>query len=353
MAEPNGALQTLLTLTRDLIGGRPLQDALKLVTDAALELIPGNHASIRVLDRSRTELLSGARSGVGVGKKPVRHVPGVGVAGWVVEHGEAARIDDTGLDERYVPRPNQGFDVRAIVAVPLWSAGEVIGVLSVSASIPSAFSDEHEAMVQLLANCAVPPIEKARLARLAVTDSQTMAYNNSFLLPGIRQHMDRSKGTPGSLTVLLIDLDEFKRVNDSHGHAAGDVVLKEFAKRLRATTRDKDLMVRRGGDEFVMIMPNTDAESARHVADRIRREMNDKPITVAGGAALKQTVSIGVATWDGVELAEELEKRADTAMCAAKTSGRNEVVISEKPPRSGPPGPRPSETTLEQEREAE
>ncbi len=351
MVDPKGALGTLLQLTRDLLTSRPLQDALKLVTDAALAIVPGDHASIRVLDRSRTELLSGARSGVGLGKKPVRHVPGVGVSGWVVEHGEPALIGDTSLDERFVVRPNQGFDVRSMAAVPLWSAGEVIGVLAVTTAKPNAFSEDDVAMVSLLANCAVPPIEKARLARLAVTDAQTMAYNSSFLLPGIRQHMDRAKTSPGSLTLLLIDLDEFKQVNDHHGHAAGDAVLKEFAKRLRATTRERDLIVRRGGDEFVLIMPNTDEESARHVAERVRREMAERTIAVGAGASLAQTVSIGVATWDGVEPPEELEKRADAAMYAAKLAGRNQVVAAERRRRA--PEPRASETTLEEEREAE
>ncbi len=260
MIEPR--LQILLRLTKDLIAGAPLQEALKMVTDAALELIAGDHASIRVLDKSRTELLSGARSGAGVGKKPVRHAPGVGIAGWVVDHGAPARVADTALDARFVVKPNQGFEVRSMVAVPLWSAGEVIGVLAVTAPKPHAFSEEDEVLASLLANCAVPPIEKARLARMAVTDAQTMAYNSSFLLPGLRQHMEKRS----SLAVLLIDLDDFKQVNDRHGHAAGDAVLREFARRLRASTRERDLIVRRGGDEFVLIMPNAEIDSARHVA---------------------------------------------------------------------------------------
>jgi diguanylate cyclase (GGDEF)-like protein len=227
-----------------------------------------------------------------------------------------------------------------MVAVPLWSGGEVIGVLAITAQKPRAFSEEDEALLSLLANCAVPPIEKARLARLAVTDAQTMAYNSSFLLPGLRQHMERLKGAPASLTLLLMDLDEFKQVNDRFGHAAGDAVLKEFARRVRTTTRERDLIVRRGGDEFVLIMPGTDRESARHVADRIRHEMDEKVIPLPDGSSLKQTVSIGVATWDGCELPEELEKRADEAMYAAKTGGRNEVVVAVRPtdpPRSSNP----------------
>lgn len=343
MTEPRHALSTLLELTKNLVAGPPLQEALKLVTDAALDLVGGDHASIRVLDRSRTELLSGARSGVGLGKKPVRHVPGVGVAGWVVDHGRPALIADASNDDRFVVKPNQGFEVRSMVAVPLWSAGECIGVLAVTTAKVAAFTDEDEALASLLANCAVPAIEKARLARLAVTDAQTMAYNSSFLMPGLRQHMERLKGTPSSLTVLLIDLDDFKRVNDTHGHAAGDLVLKEFARRLRATTRERDLIVRRGGDEFVLIMPGTDVESARHVAERVKREMSDRTIELSDGVALTQTVSIGIANWDGMEAAEVLEKRADEAMYAAKVAGRNGVVVAERratstePPGSGKP----------------
>lgn len=331
MADAQRALDVLLELTRNLLGETSLNRALRLVTQAAMELLPGDHASIRVLDHSRMELLSGARSGIGETMRPVRHVAGQGVAGWVVDHGELVRIADAHLDRRFVVKPNQGFSIRSMLAVPLWSAGDVVGVLAITSGEPDVYTDDHETLAYLLANCAVPPIEKARLARLAITDAQTMAFNHSYLIPGIEAEMNKRRGL---LSVLLMDLDEFKSVNDQFGHAAGDAALREFAARVRATTRDPDVLVRRGGDEFVLIMPGTDQASAEAVASRIREAMAHEPLDFGAGRHKTITVSIGVATWNGREAAEALEQRADAAMYEAKDGGRDAVRVSEAPPPS-------------------
>jgi two-component system cell cycle response regulator len=133
--------------------------------------------------------------------------------------------------------------------------------------------------------------------------------------------------------VLLLDLDYFKQVNDSWGHQAGDDVLAIFADRARDQVRRKDVLVRRGGEEFVLIMPDTGREEAEHVAERIRSVMADEPIMLRGGEEIHQSVSIGVATWDGVELPVELEERADRAMYTAKEAGRNRVMTAASPAR--------------------
>jgi len=331
VADAQRALDVLLELTRDLLAESSLNRSLKLVTDAAMELLPGDHASIRVLDQSRTELLSGARSGVGENKRPVRHNAGQGVAGWVVDHGELVRLSDAPLDRRFIVKPNQGFSIRSMLAVPLWSAGDVVGVLAVTSGDPHIYTDDHETLAYLLANCAVPPIEKARLARLAITDAQTMAFNHAYLMPGLRAEMNKQRRL---LSVLLMDLDEFKTVNDQFGHAAGDDALREFAARVRATTRDPDILVRRGGDEFVLIMPDTDPQSAEAVASRIRSAMADEPFDFGAGRHKTITVSIGVATWNGREAAEALEQRADAAMYEAKEGGRDGIRVSVPPPPS-------------------
>lgn len=317
----------LLGLTRDLSTERSLSSALRAVSEAALELLPGDHGSVRVLDHTRTELLCGARAGRGVDATPVAFEAGQGVIGWVVEQGQVARIADVEADERFVPKADQGFDIRSILAVPLWSAGEVVGVMAVTAPEPAAYDDEHEALAVLLANCSVPPIEKARLARLAVTDPQTLAFNETYLARGLRLEMDRAKEQHSPLAVLVMNLDLFKRVNHDQGRGVGDEVLHRFTALVRSATRGDDAVVRRRGDEFVLVMPATSIEQATQVAERIRDKLSSGPLDVGMGRTVTQTVSVGVAAWNGYETPEALEKRGRAAMRTAKLHGRNRLHV--------------------------
>ena len=336
MVDRAKAFDALLELTRQLGVERPLNAALQLVSDAALELLSGDHASVRVLDHTRTELLSSARSGAGTEAKPASFAPGQGVVGWVVERGEIARINDTTQDSRFVHKDDQGFAIRSILAVPLWSAGEVVGVVAVTSPEPNAYTEPHEALAMLLANCSVPPIERARLARLAVTDPQTLTFIDTYLARGLRIEMDRASGRGAPLSVLVMNLDMFKRVNDTLGTGAGDQVLRRFADLVRATTRDDDVVVRRRGDEFVLLMPGTAFEHACTVGERIRHSLEDRPVQLDDGREVRQTVSVGVATWDGRESPADLERRAARAASEAKLHGRNRIHVDPGEGRSEP-----------------
>jgi diguanylate cyclase (GGDEF)-like protein len=326
------ALDLLLDLTRRLTEERTLEEALQEVTNAALRLLPGEHASVRILDESRTRLLSAARSGAGTTRRPVSFRPGEGVAGWVVEHGEVARINDTARDTRFTRKAGQGFRIRSLLGVPLWSAGRVIGVLALTSPKKQSFAQRDEELAMLLANCAVPPIERARLERLAVTDQHTMTYNRRYLLPCLREEMEAARRYVTPLSVMLLDLDRFKRVNDRWGHAAGDQVLRTFVDRMWLTTRRQDALIRRGGDEFVVVMPGTSLVQALAAAERIRRTVSAAAFAVGESGHVAQTVSIGLAEWDGREEPEILEARIDKALYAAKRAGRNRVRVAKAPP---------------------
>jgi len=315
----------LLQLTERLTDGRGLEEALRAVTDAALTLLPGDHASIRLVDGSGMQLLSGARSGTGRDTPVVRLEVGEGISGWVLAHGKPARVVDVHTDPRFKSVPGQGFAISSMVAEPLVSEGTTIGILSVSSPEVNAFSATDELLARLLANCSVPPIQRARLERLAVTDDLTLAYNSRYLASRLLEEMERARRSGDALSVLLMDLDHFKRVNDTYGHAVGDRVLRAFVDRVRSATRRVDLLVRRGGEEFVLIMPATTAKEAGIIAERIRVHAAELPIE-AGDAKVTQTVSIGVATWDARESPDALEKRADAAMYEAKEGGRDRVV---------------------------
>ncbi|ODT85363.1 PleD family two-component system response regulator [Phenylobacterium sp. SCN 70-31] len=163
---------------------------------------------------------------------------------------------------------------------------------------------------------------------LAVTDQLTGLHNRRYMAGQLEALMRRAGQGGEPVSVLVIDIDHFKRVNDSFGHDVGDEVLAEFAVRLASNVRAIDLPVRHGGEEFVVVMPDTDLENARRIAERIRLHVAGAPFRVMGGQELLSvTISIGVATSAGTDdTSNALLKRADEAVYEAKSAGRNRVI---------------------------
>jgi len=328
-------MEILAGMTAELVDATGMHTGLQTLTDTALRLLGADHASVRLRDEQGA-LQVGARSGVGREGPAPEFGVGQGLLGWVAEHGRLARVSRSRSDPRFQDRSERGYPVGSLMSIPIVLRGDTRGVLTVSAAAEDAFDAESEALGRLLAGVAAQALRTDELERQAVTDSQTRAFNRRYLGPRLSQEIDRAGRRREPLSVLLLDLDHFKAVNDQYGHAVGDQVLTAFADRVRACVRSVDVLVRRGGEEFVLVMPTTAGEEACDVAERIRRELARTPLSVRGGLALSQTVSIGVAVWDGTEPAEALEERADQAMYEAKRHGRNR--ISEAPaPSSQPP----------------
>lgn len=325
-SDPKRDLAVLRQLTEHLSDGRPLEDALHEVTDAALQLLPCDHASIRLFDASRTTLLAGARSGRGVEQRSLSLTKGEGIAGWVMEHGLPAHVRDTKTDPRFIVAVGQGFSIRSMIAEPLLAAGKPIGVLGASSPDPNAFSDDDVLLARILASCSVPAIERSRLERLAAVDELTLAFNSRYLAPRLQEEMDRARHSGSTLSILVLDLDRMGHVNDSFGRDVGDRVLALFGERVRGQTRRYDILVRSGDDEFVLIMPTTNPAQALTTGEKLRKAVGDEPMEPKAGGYISQHVSVGVATWDGRETADELCGRAATAMRDAKARGGDTVA---------------------------
>jgi two-component system cell cycle response regulator len=165
---------------------------------------------------------------------------------------------------------------------------------------------------------------------LAVTDGLTGLHNRRYLDNQLRTLFARAKVRGRPLTVCITDIDRFKMVNDQYGHDAGDEVLKEFSGRIRSTVRGADLACRFGGEEFVVVMPDTTAEVAANVAERLRMMIEARPFQLRSGETpLMLTASMGIATLGpGIDTPEQLLKQADRALYEAKNSGRNRVVAA-------------------------
>lgn len=168
----------------------------------------------------------------------------------------------------------------------------------------------------------------AQTIEMAVTDGLTGLHNRRYLDSHLQTLFDRAVARRRPLSVVMTDLDRFKSVNDTHGHDAGDLVLREFARRLRKNVRGIDLACRYGGEEFIVVMPDTEQHIAEMVAERIRAEVERTPFSLGEGEAqLDVTVSLGVSSLRrGLDTPEALMKRADMALYEAKSGGRNRVV---------------------------
>ncbi|MBN8506054.1 MAG: diguanylate cyclase [Burkholderiales bacterium] len=170
------------------------------------------------------------------------------------------------------------------------------------------------------------------LHNLAHTDALSGAANRRGFLQGVDVELARAQRSGAPLSLLMLDIDHFKRINDQYGHATGDVAIAELARRCAAQQRPYDLLGRLGGEEFAMLLPGADADTACRVAERVREQVQALPVPAPGLAeALHMTVSIGVAAWQAGDDADTLLARADAALYAAKQAGRNRVVRAEPP----------------------
>jgi two-component system cell cycle response regulator len=168
----------------------------------------------------------------------------------------------------------------------------------------------------------------AQTIEMAITDGLTGLHNRRYLDSHLVTLFERAASRNRPLSLMITDIDKFKPINDTHGHAAGDEVLRDFARRLRKNVRGIDLACRFGGEEFVVVMPDTEPLIAEKVAERIRHEIESMPFAIGGGTQpLRVTVSIGVASMiPGKDSVDTLMKRADAALYEAKNTGRNRVV---------------------------
>jgi len=328
-------LAALVQVSERLAVPGPLDEALRIVTDLSLELFGATHASIRVVDGAAL-LRSVARSGAGSNDPAQIFKKGEGLIGWAVQHAQPVRVPDSSVDARFAHRKDRSFEACSVMSVPLVAGERVLGAFSVSSPRRAAFSAEHEQIGVVVAHAVGQALRCAELERLATTDALTRAFNHSYLVPALSNEMNRARRTGGSMSVLLMDLDKFKSVNDEHGHAVGDQVLCRFVDAVRGCVRSMDLIVRRGGEEFELIMPDTGAVEGYRVAERIREHLASQPLVVRDNLVVRQTVSVGLATWDGHETPAALDQRADEAMYEAKRRGRNQIVTAVTPRAKSP-----------------
>lgn len=222
--------------------------------------------------------------------------------------------------------------IRSYLCLPLASHTARLGVLCFYRTDADLFTSEESHLLSAFARVAAQAIDNARLhARtedMAVTDPLTGLHNRRWLDGRLREEIQRSQRFGKPLSVLMLDVDHFKRINDRHGHPAGDSVLRRLAEVVEAELREVDMAARYGGEEIVIMLPETEDMNAEQGAQRIRQAVAGTSFRLPDGSDIGITVSIGVGCYPGCAAnAEELIARADQALYVAKQSGRNAVAL--------------------------
>ena len=221
--------------------------------------------------------------------------------------------------------------LHGFVTFPIATSGRLSGLLAVGGRAVSRLDTDTHAFLGQVANQAHIVVENSRLVErlrdLAIRDSLTELYNHRHSMDLLKNEFERVGRYAAGVSLLMLDLDEFKRVNDEHGHPAGDAVLTEMARLLKETLRTVDSVGRYGGEEFVIILPHTSPEEAKATGERIRSKVASH-VFWAGPKPLNVTVSVGVASYPtaNVDSPEGLVREADRALYRAKEAGRNRVA---------------------------
>jgi diguanylate cyclase (GGDEF)-like protein len=192
------------------------------------------------------------------------------------------------------------------------------------------FPRETRKLAEWLASQAAVALDNARLhdvvQRQAITDDLTGLVNRRRFIEALEAEVERARSFGAPLTIVLADLDNFKQVNDEFGHHGGDVVLRAFADLIRSHVRDVDVSGRIGGEEFAILLPETDRAGAARVAERMRRSLNSVPISISDQSAIHAASSFGVAELAPDQSGDDLLREADAALYRAKDEGKNRVV---------------------------
>ena len=234
--------------------------------------------------------------------------------------------------------------IKSIAMIPLRHKGALLGSINFGSADEVRFTRDHAtdffAHLGTIASFALENVvNRARLLRSGFTDVLTGWNNRRYLQVRLNEELARARRDASSLVCLMLDIDHFKSVNDTYGHAAGDAVLRELAQRIETQVRVSDIAARYGGEEFVVLLPATEIESGTLLAERIRKAVSARPIEIGGGNSVTITASIGIASTaptrdvDDLKTASELLlARADVALYSAKSAGRDQVAAEHGDP---------------------
>jgi len=330
-------LKTFSEIGKALTSSVSLNEVMEVALEQITKLLRAKYWSLLLIDEVAGELKFEIAVGEGADKlKEMRLKLGEGIAGWVAEKGVPLLVPDVRRDPRFTKKGDNvtNFQTRSIICVPLVTKGKTLGVIELINKVEEDFYGEQDLfLLTTMADYTAIAIENAllfdKIQQLTVTDDLTQLGNSRFLHTFLDQEVERAKRYDEHISMIFIDMDHFKQINDVHGHLCGSKMLTEFAGILKRVLRKVDIACRYGGDEFVIVLPATPKDKAKIVAEKILTACNEHVFLKEEGLNKKMTASIGVASFP-VDAKSKLEliQLADHAMYRVKNRSRNAVEVA-------------------------
>lgn len=330
----DGQLKILREIGKALTSTLDFQEVLRVIMKIIADQFKPRDWSLLLVDEESEELYFAIVVGAASEKlKAVRLKMGEGIAGWVAQHGRPLITANAYQDPRFAQWVDQrtGFETKSIVCLPLISKGRTLGVIELLNLAAGRFSERKLELLAALADFAAIAVENARYVQriqdLSIIDDVTGLYNSRHLHTLLETEISRSLRYSGPFSVIFLDLDYFKQVNDQYGHLVGSRLLHEIGQVLRANLRTVDWATRYGGDEFVLILPRTGRKEALLVAQRLRHALNETAFLTSENLNLRITASFGIATFpEDAKTKEDVIRMADQAMYRVKRSTRDAIA---------------------------
>jgi diguanylate cyclase (GGDEF)-like protein len=325
-------------VAKALTSSLDLDSILQTIMEKMAEYFRPDTWSLLMVDEEPNELYFAIAVGSAAETlKDLRLKVGEGIAGWVAKHGERLIVPDVYTDPRFAKRIDEmtQWETRSIICVPVRSKLRVLGVIQLVNVNMEGFGDQELFFLQSLCDYAAIAIENARsvekIQELTITDDCTGLYNARHLYKTLETEVYRSSRFNYEFTVLFIDLDHFKQVNDTHGHLIGSKLLAEIGYLIKAQLRLIDYAFRYGGDEFVVLLPQTGKDSALVVARRLRDSLRTSMFCQEEGLNLNVRASIGVATYPhDAKTPHDIIRQADQMMYQVKNTTRDNIGIAQR-----------------------
>ncbi len=331
-------LRFLVDTTHALASAREPRAVLRIIFDKAKTMIRCEAWSLFLIDSSTQELVFDMVGGPKARRlKGQRIKAGQGIAGWVAQHGKPAVVSDTARDRRFLADVDRStkFLTRTVLCVPIFSKKRPVAVLEMINKIGKPFDRQDVRLLTHLAEQASIALERATLheqaTNLGIIDELTKLYNSRYLEQALDREVRRCRRYGSIMALIFLDLDHFKTINDCYGHLLGSQCLSEVAQIMTGSIRDVDILARYGGDEFVVILPETTVATAKSVAERLHAGVGGHVFLQEAGINVHLSTSIGIAGFpDHAQSKEDLVRKADEAMYRAKAGGRNRLCIADQ-----------------------